>query len=136
MGIVQLLYVLMILISLNHTIFGGYDIFELLVEWNKDHLEEIYDQLEENAAKQYGENNRHKFWGSQYRDIAIAYQNGDMDKVEELIKQLPSQQQHDEWMRDIGISIDKEWIPYPIKIVSNVRGIKKYKDLPVSHYTQ
>ena len=116
--------------------FGGYDIFELVVEWNKDHLEEIFQQLEKNAAELYGEENKTKYFGSYLKEVAIAYQNNNMKKVKSLVGKFKDQMTRNEWLRDLGIAIAQDWIPYPIKIVNNVKGIKKYKDLPVSHYCQ
>ena len=49
----------------GYGIFGAYDAYELVVDWNKDDLPEIFDRLEKENA-----------WGCQLGEVARAYAAG------------------------------------------------------------
>ena len=104
--------------------FDGKDAYELVVDWNKPYLEEIFNRLAENGD----------FWGSNLRNLAVLYQN---DKpIEAEIKRLST----DRWKREIGIAIackpeDNKALPFPLKI-TKTKWKKKYDELFPSCYCQ
>lgn len=110
----------------GYGMFDDKDIYDLVVDWNKQHLEEIFDKLAEI-------NNRDDFWGHYLRDIAIAYQNSDTKTIDDQIKRLASDYPYlkTEWKRNIGITISIDYnhlLPCPIKITNNKRP-KPYDEL-------
>lgn len=96
--------------------FDGHDIYDLVVDWNKAYLEDIFNQMDENH------------WGYRFKGIAIAFQNDDMYALQKEINRLidsgkEAQWIRDEWKRHIGITIacgdeDNMNLPYPIKITT------------------
>ena len=112
--------------------FDGKDIYELVVDWNKPYLEKIFEEIEEYIEP----------WEKPLIPIAIAYMNDDerlLQKELEKAKQDFPYIERD-WKRDIGIAIaceDKcaEIIPYPIKIVKNIRTLP-YAELGISYSCQ
>ena len=106
--------------------FGGYDIYDLVVDWNKNYLEDIFNQMSENH------------WGYHLKAIAIAFQNDDERALRKEIERLINsgkepQWFRDEWKRTIGITIscndkDNMNLPYPIKITTT-KWHKKYDEL-------
>ena len=104
--------------------FDGKDVHELVVDWNKEHLEEIFSGFSEDK------------WGYNLKSLAIAYQNDDFDTINSEIKRLIDSGKEPfwfskEWKRSIGIAIscyDNEKLPFPIKITS-LKTHKKYNEL-------
>lgn len=107
--------------------FNDQDVYDLVVDWNKDHLKEIFDRK---LAKDPD------CWGKELYEIAIAYQNDDatlQDKVDALVATTNHPYLKNEWKRNIGITIscnddDNASLPYPIKITST-KWHKAYDDL-------
>ena len=103
----------------GYGIFDGKDIYELVVDWNRNHLVEIFDRI----AEEDGPNH----WGSDLRSLAEDYQNG-IDPVTN----------DSEWKRRVGITIacvHNEWLPYPIKMTRK-KNHKSYSELVPSESTQ
>lgn len=105
-------------------IFGGRDIFELLVDWNRMYLKEVFDTLEKELMM------KHQM---EYKRIAMAAMEDD-EKGNQMAMQVFANQPRmyiSEWKRILGcILAISGVIPYPIKIVSNKN--KKYEELPES----
>lgn len=101
--------------------FGKYDIYDLVVDWNKTNLED-YLRLSKVSKEDWQIN------------VARMYANGKTDKdIQDFIDikvcngTLPSYLQED-WKRNIGISIacydeDNARLKYPIKITHNVNAV-------------
>lgn len=117
----------------GYGLFDDNDIYDLVVDWNKNQLDKIFDDL---AAKDP------KHWGYTLHDIAIAYMNGASN--DELMKMAQELADSDdpyvcvaaEWKRVIGITIsageNNKNLPYPIKITTRRRGSLSYTDLEPS----
>ena len=113
--------------------FDGQDIYELVVDWNRNHLMEIVEEIKEIE----GEN----FWGKSLVPLIKAYQNNDMLTIEKEADKLYDKAPYlaTDWKRNIGITIACKYndiIPYPIKIVDSKSHYKKYENLPASESTQ
>lgn len=113
--------------------FGGKDIFDLVVDWNKEHLKDIFQRLE---------NKNPKFWGKEFANLAAAYQEDDADRFQKELDALSAQFpiMEKEWKRHIGITIgndyeDNKELPYPIKITSKKWHVA-YDNLVPSRYCQ
>lgn len=103
----------------GYGIFGGRDIYELVVDWNKEYLADIFAQLERDNPGGY--------FGQGDKEIAIAYQQGNDN---------PSTDRY--WKRDIGIAIactNNANIPFPIKMTRVVHH-KPYAEMYPSISTQ
>ena len=117
----------------GYAMFGGHDVYELVVDWNRDLLREIYSRLP--TVKKHG-----LTWPV-LECVAMAAMKNDeaaQDRVNALIEEgrLSSCYAKD-WKRTIGIEIACEtnaFIPFPIKITSSCKG--NYNDLPASESTQ
>lgn len=106
--------------------FDGHDIYDLVVDWNKDYLMDIFSKMPEDR------------WGYQFKELAIAFQNDDMLKLQEEIDRIIESGQYgsyfmDEWKRHIGIAIacddeDNSNLPFPIKITAT-KWHRKYDEL-------
>jgi hypothetical protein len=106
--------------------FDGHDIYDLVVDWNKNYLEDIFNQMSEDH------------WGYRFKEIAIAFQNDDTYALNKEIARLidsygEPQWIRDEWKRHIGITIacgdkDNMNLPYPIKITTT-KWHRKYDEL-------
>lgn len=116
----------------GYGMFGEYDIYELVVDWNKDYLEEIFSKMEEGH------------FGIWLKPVAIALQNGGEAVAKEEAKRIIAQYPFaaaSEWKRTIGIAIgcisDKKEIlcPYPIKITTSKKHYT-YDELYPSIFTQ
>jgi len=110
--------------------FNGQDIYDLVVDWNKEHLMNI-PQIP-----------GFKPWGhtEDYHAIMRAYQNDDQEALQAAIDAaaIKDPTMKSEWKRTIGIYIACEnnaIIPYPIKIV-NCKRPKPYDQLRPSISTQ
>lgn len=102
----------------GYGIFGGHDVYNLVVDWNRAHLRDIYDSLEK----------KHELWNAKMKPIAMAAMESDeaAQKVaDELFAQgIISSLEQQEWKRTVGITIGCEHndeLPYPIKITTNTR---------------
>lgn len=106
--------------------FDGHDIYELVVDWNKEYLEEIFGRMSEGH------------WGYRLKEVAIAFQNDNEAKMREEIERLitsgiEARWLKDEWKRHIGIAIacddeDNRNLPFPIKITTT-KWHRKYDEL-------
>lgn len=110
--------------------FGGRDVYDLVVDWNKDHLMDI--------PKLPG----FKPWGDTdaFHAIMDAFQKDDQDALHAAIEAAAVNDplMRTEWKRTIGIYIacyNNALLPYPIKIVDCVRP-KPYSELHPSNSTQ
>lgn len=120
----------------GYGIFGGKDVYELVVDWNKPYLVQIFNEITERRAKEGRD-----MWGAELLPIAEAYQNGDEEKAAAIAQQIKASGSKvlycaDEWKRVIGIAIacdddNNAKIPYPIKITSLRRHVK-YDELKPS----
>lgn len=114
--------------------FGGYDVYKLVVDWNKEHLTEIFEKLAQKDPKH---------WGYYLKPLAEAYQNDDMQTVDTEIHNIMQSKNsmpdfNTEWKRIIGIAIaceNNENLPFPIKITST-KWHKTYNELVPSHSCQ
>ncbi len=107
----------------GYGIFGGRDVYDLVVDWNKDYLTEI--------PKLPG----FKEWGDTGNYLAImeAYQKDNQEALRTAIEAAAVNDplMKTEWKRIIGIYIacqNNHLLPFPIKIVDCVRP-KPYKEL-------
>lgn len=106
--------------------FNGHDIYDLVVDWNKAHLEEIFYKMADDH------------WGYHLKNLAVAFQNDDeygmRVEIERLIaEELEPSWFRNEWKRTIGITIschdeDNYNLPFPIKITTT-KWHKKYDEL-------
>ena len=150
----------------DHNCYGticGYDIYELVAEWNKDYLSEDNISTKPNNPMRYGgfydfEKETMKKNGMSDHEIEIAENEKRMESFERAVKrwewelkrlldykngssyEYMSKKYGNEWLREIGIDIsceDKNAIKlmYPIKM--NIRNkIHGYENLYISYSTQ
>ncbi len=115
--------------------FGSYDAYEVVVDWNKNDLKEIF-------VKKLKE----KSFGSNLAGIAARLAEGISDEeITSDVKKLVSEGSMPEylirdWKRNIGIAIacgdkDNESLRYPLKITTT-RARVRYEDLYPSKSTQ
>lgn len=110
----------------GYGMFGDHDIYDLVVDWNKNYLKDIFDKMPEDH------------WGYHFREAAIAFQE---DNLIELRKEIERLIEHgiegkyivSEWKRSIGIAIacedeDNRSLPFPIKITAT-KWHRKYDEL-------
>lgn len=113
----------------GYGIFGKYDVFELVVDWNKEYLEDIFKKISCDPTSE-----KYRF-GYRYKDIAIAYQNDDKILLQKSIDKLIQEEKEGkylrtDWKRVIGITIscDSNFsdmiVPYPIKITTIKKHVK------------
>ena len=107
----------------GYGVFDGKDVYDLVVDWNKDYLTEI--------PKLPGL----KSWHDKQEMLALmqAYQKGDQEALKKAIKVAAVEEpaMWTEWKRFVGIYIacvNNELLPYPIKIV-NCKRPKPYDQL-------
>lgn len=118
----------------GYGIFDGKDVYDLVVDWNRAYLTEIFDKL---AA----ENPDH--WGCYLKQLAAYYQSGDEKAFSAELTRLAQNEDlpfiRGEWKRTIGITIacgdQNAGLPYPIKITTTKRH-KSYDELVPSHVCQ
>lgn len=113
----------------GYGIFDGHDIYELVVDWNKQHLENIFNRMLKDDPN---------CWGSNLKNLAVFYQNGDTVNIETEIKRLINSGEQmpffeKEWKRTIGIAIaceekNNRQLPFPIKITAT-KWKKTYDEL-------
>jgi hypothetical protein len=110
--------------------FDDKDIYELVVDWNKDKLLDIM---------QIPEIKNSSFYDAKLKAITVAYANDDDAALHDILVTCPDYMQK-EWKREIGIAIaagkTNVLLPCPIKIVNTTRQHAKYKTLPPSVGTQ
>lgn len=114
----------------GYGMFNGRDVYDLVVDWNKDHLLDIPNLP------------GFKPWGDEQNFHAImkAFQEDDWEALEKAIESaaVSDPSMRTEWKRTIGIYIacmNNALLPYPIKIVDCVRP-KPYAQLRPSISTQ
>lgn len=115
----------------GYGMFGGYDIYDLVAEWNKDDLKEIFSRFTEND------------FGYGFKKVAEMFADGiSDDEITEYVRQKVGDDSYlvKEWKRHIGISIscndeDNDALKYPIKITT-LRQHRKYSELYPSYNTQ
>lgn len=124
----------------GYGMFGGHDIYELVVDWNRPYLKEIYDRLETEFNRKVflKKIDGGFFFGSELREVAIAAMESDEKAIQIMKKKESSfpEYLHNEWKRNIGIAIacedeDNESLPFPIKI-SATPPKKTYAELKPS----
>ena len=117
----------------GYGIFNGQDVYELVVDWNKDALGQIFDEL-----------TKIKAWGYQLAPVAKAYQENGSEAAHAAAEQLSMEYLYnvsEDWKHDVGIAIatakiDRKPIcPFPIKITKNRRKVK-YENLVPSELCQ
>lgn len=117
----------------GYGMFDGRDIYELVVDWNKKYLEDIFKHIATNPTS-----DKYRF-GYRYKDIAIAYQNNDETALKAAIEKLITEGKageylRKEWKREIGIAINCDSklsdiiVPFPIKVTTKKWHVK-YDDL-------
>ena len=111
---------------------AGYEVYELVAEWNRPYLEEILKAIQEKDGKY--------FVTDKILAIGTAWQNGDQKTINQLLAEEEDNclTPLKEWKRTIGIAIvhanNAKKIRYPLKIVSSKK--KKYEELPASKPAQ
>jgi hypothetical protein len=117
----------------GYGMFDETDIFEAVVDWNKSYLEDIFKKLLTKNPKHFG---------YEFKDVAICYQNDDIDGLCKVLENIPSMTQtmKAEWKRTIGIAIacedeDNKALPFPVKVTST-KHHKSYDELVPSCYCQ
>lgn len=103
----------------GYGIFGGVDIFELIVDWNKDFLIEIFERIKKKSNDKIGVE-----YANEYANLALCYQN---DDTTGFYKELEKKGfDIKTWKRIVGITIstgeDNERLKYPIKITTQTKG--------------
>lgn len=120
--------------------FDGHDIYDLVVDWNKDHLDAIFNKISSLDPNHFGRN---------FHQAAVYYQHNDMDNLYKEITRLvdtglESPIIKEEWKRYIGITIScgtcdnielNDLLPYPIKITST-KWHRTYDELVPSYNCQ
>lgn len=105
--------------------FNNYDIFELVVDWNRNHLKGIFEAMEKAKKLNACE--------LEAKEVAIAAMDGDeagKAMAAKVYKAYPPLHTNN-WKRNLGSTIAfSGYAVYPIKIVSNKK--KKYDELPAS----
>jgi hypothetical protein len=106
--------------------FDGHDIYDLVVDWNKDYLEDIFYRMPDDH------------WGYHLKDLASAFQRDDeygmRVEIERMIDLgLETKLLREEWKRLIGITIschdeDNANLPFPIKITTT-KWHRRYDEL-------
>lgn len=115
----------------GYGIFGGKDVYELVVDWNKPYLLDILKNPDFRAWGLFRETELRM-----YRAYATDDVTGFQAALADIVCKTPYTKT--DWKRTIGIFIACEnnpIIPYPIKIVDCKRP-KPYEQLPPSISTQ
>lgn len=116
--------------------FGGYDIYDLVVDWNKQHLSiDMLEKPERNswADTPEGEKN-YQYWGVQrYNNLCDSLTDFLAGKDNDYMEEKYGSS----WKREIGIEIacydkDNEKLPYPIKVFKTRKGAENYHCYPAS----
>lgn len=102
--------------------FGGYDIYDLVYEWNKEHIRQIYEEKKiEKYLQVYAYNEETEYFGKQT-----------LNSLKEIQDYIDSDREH---KRELGICIacydeDNASLKYPIKITHDANAI--YEDCEIS----
>ena len=117
----------------GYGMFGSHDAYDVVVDLNRPYLKEIFEKIEEKEGP--------VFFGSDLKEIAIAYQNGDEKEAQRLADILGEETPYikKDWKRNIGIAIScdhNEILPYPLKITGSNHPDKSYDELLPSISTQ
>lgn len=116
----------------GYGIFGGKDIYDLVVDWNKAHLLDIMEKIPYRPKDIYWE-------------LAKAVQEGRENACLAIVQKAISNGTAaplmlTDWKRSLGIEIscgeNNAALPYPIKITSTAHPRKSYADLPASRTCQ
>lgn len=120
----------------GYGIFDGKDVYDLVVDWNKTHLSEIFDKMLADDPK---------CWGYHLRNLAVCYQNDDMQGIDNELQSIINSGEEgphfkNEWKRAIGIAIacsekNNQRLPFPIKI-TRMKRKRAYADLYPSYNCQ
>ena len=116
--------------------FNGQDVYDLVAEWNKPYLKDIFEMLK--SDDRYKD---HLRFAKPLETLAITWQEGDEISFQKELKMLSKKDSwlEKEWKRNIGIAIAcgdvNKMIPYPIKITKSHSHIP-YEDLYPSLSTQ
>ncbi len=116
--------------------FDGQDIYELVVDWNRPWLQDIFDRK---AKEEPGH------FGCELHDVAAIAATGGDEAAEALVKErvaagIYARLMLTDWKRSIGIAIacmdkDNATLPFPIKLSASAPR-KPYADLPASKSCQ
>lgn len=115
-------------------VFGGRDVFDLVVYANRDHLKEIFEALEKEKGPGCFE--------AELKDAAVAYQERDDAALAEAVRAFEEKEPscEGEWKRNVGIAITQGGfngkLPFPLKITSTDDPRLSYEALPPSAFTQ
>lgn len=120
--------------------FGGKDIYELVVDWNRDSLLDILTAKSPEACPAAKLKAMLGRTSSLYVDLAKAIQANDEAACQRLVEDAVSRKEAapymlTDWKRDLGIEIscsNNANLPFPIKITSTAKPRKSYADLPAS----
>lgn len=116
--------------------FSGYDVYDLVAEWNKDFVSEKNIRVPERS-----------FWGDtekddKYYEAAVKRYHYSINRLKDFQAGKPDDYMKDtygsDWKREIGIDIacydhENAALKYPIKIVQFKRNVKSYDALPPSN---
>lgn len=115
----------------GYGMFGKYDAYDLVAEWNRDDIAKIFEKKKAEKA-----------WGANLYDIAILFAVGSTDEeITDYVKRTRGDSfLVSDWKRNIGIAIaceDKDNISlrYPLK-VTTLKWHKAYDELFPSFSTQ
>lgn len=111
--------------------FGGRDIYELVAEWNKEHLPEIINKLKEINGDNY--------WVCMYEELILLYAEKSKEEVSKYAEEHFNNDEwrKKEWLREIGIvigGVHNGLLPFPIKITKTDKI--PYNQLKASSTTQ
>lgn len=108
---------------------GGHDIYDLVVDWNKDDLKQLFRDMSENH------------FGKRLSKIVDMFVDGvDEDEIGEYAAEHFGDYMKTDWKRNIGIAIacedrDAKKLRYPIKLTKR-RDKHGYNNLYISYSTQ
>lgn len=116
--------------------FGGYDIFDLVVDWNHDYLSN--DLFEKPDRKSWADTPEGEKY---YQKYGLEKYNKLCDSLTDFLAGKDNDYMEGKygayWKREIGIEIacydkDNEKLPYPIKIFKTRKGAENYHLYPTS----
>lgn len=118
----------------GYGIFGGYDIFDLVADWNKEYISET--NVRKPLREQWGNTKEDEKW---FQTALEKYKN-DCQRIKDFITEKSdkymAETYGEDWKREIGIKIacynkDNAALKYPIKICEKIDS--KYHLLPASN---
>lgn len=109
--------------------FDGHDVYELVVDWNRDFLKEIINKRENNPGKA----TREDFITDEFVDLVMKSDEKAQEYINAHIK--PESYLRTDWKRNLGIYLacydeDNATLPFPIKITEKTKI--PYNELPPS----